>query len=166
VGVLAAAWLADYEARRRKLSREVIWDSLAWLLIAGIIGARIWHILTPPPSMVVQGITTSYYFTHPLDALAVWNGGLGIPGRLLGCAGFVYLYPFAPFELLQWSDIIIPGVLLAQAIGRGGIISTRNYTGLLRICPGQLPLISTTACLVIWNILPITHYFYMSHCWI
>ena len=77
LGALAGAWLAAHEAKRRGYDSEMVWDGLIWVLIGGILGARIWHILTPPPSMVERGITTSFYFTHPLDALAIWRGGLG-----------------------------------------------------------------------------------------
>jgi phosphatidylglycerol:prolipoprotein diacylglycerol transferase len=52
LGVIAATVLSYYEAKRRKLNPEVILDVLFWAVLAGIIGARIWHILTPPPSMV------------------------------------------------------------------------------------------------------------------
>ena len=54
LGAVAAAFLAEREARRRGLDSELVWDALIYLLIAGIIGARIWHILTPPPSMVAS----------------------------------------------------------------------------------------------------------------
>ena len=57
---------------------------LFWVVLAGIIGARIWHILTPPPSMVAQGITTKWYLMHPLDMINIRNGGLGIPGAVIG----------------------------------------------------------------------------------
>ena len=63
------------------MNPEIVWDLLTYLLIGGIIGARLWHILTPPPS---SGITAGWYFTHPLDALAIWKGGLGIPGAVIG----------------------------------------------------------------------------------
>ena len=49
-----------------------------------MVGARIWHILTPSPTLVAQGITTWYYITHPLEMLMIWNGGLGIPGAVIG----------------------------------------------------------------------------------
>ena len=72
-GAVAGAFLAVREARRRGYDSEIVWDLFVYLLIGGIVGARIWHILTPSPS---TGITTSWYLTHPLDALAVWKGGL------------------------------------------------------------------------------------------
>jgi phosphatidylglycerol---prolipoprotein diacylglyceryl transferase len=136
LGALAAAWLADLEAKRRNLNREVVWDSLAWLLIGGIIGARIWHILTPPPSMQAQGITTMFYLTHPLDALAVWNGGLGIPGAVLGGAIALFIYTQShKLNFIQWTDAIMPGLALAQAIGRWGNFINQELYG----APTSLP---------------------------
>jgi phosphatidylglycerol---prolipoprotein diacylglyceryl transferase len=58
LGVLAATFLVSVEAKRRGQNPEVLWDMLIWIVIAGIIGARIWHILTPSPSMIAEGITT------------------------------------------------------------------------------------------------------------
>ena len=52
LGVLAATFLVSAEAKRRGQNPEVLWDMLIWIVIAGIVGARIWHILTPPPSMI------------------------------------------------------------------------------------------------------------------
>jgi len=46
-GVLLAAWLATVEAKRKGKDPEYIWDMLPWLVIGGIIGARLWHIFTP-----------------------------------------------------------------------------------------------------------------------
>jgi len=136
LGVLAAAWLAAREARRRKLDSEIIWDSMVWVLIGGIVGARLWHIFSPPPSMVAQGITTQYYLTHPLDALAVWNGGLGIPGAVIGGAIALWFYTRRrKLVFLQWTDIIIPGVALAQAIGRWGNFINQELYG----APTNLP---------------------------
>ncbi len=94
LGALAGAWLASREARRRGQDTELVWDGLIWVLIGGILGARIWHILTPPPSMVAIGITTGWYLTHPLDMISTWNGGLGIPGAVIG--GGIALYMVLP----------------------------------------------------------------------
>src|SRR3972149_10551916 len=121
LGAVAAAWLAEREARRRGCNGEYVWDGLVWVLVGGIIGARIWHILTPPESMKAVGITTEFYLTHPLDAIAIWQGGLGIPGAIIG--GLIALYFFArrnKLNFLVWIDIVAPALALAQPIGRWG----------------------------------------------
>ncbi len=129
-GALAAAFLSIYEARRWKLDPEFVWDALTWVLVGGIVGARIWHILTPPPSMVAVGITTRFYLTHPLDAVAVWKGGLGIPGAVIG--GGLALYMFARRRgesFAVWADIAAPAIALGQAIGRWGNFVNQELYG-------------------------------------
>ena len=136
LGALAAAGLSVREARRRGLDTEIVWDGFIWVLIGGIIGARIWHILTPPPSMVAQGITTMYYLTHPLDAINIRSGGLGIPGAVIG--GGLALYWFCrrkKIDFRMWADIAIPGVALGQAIGRWGNFFNQEVYGK----PSNLP---------------------------
>jgi phosphatidylglycerol---prolipoprotein diacylglyceryl transferase len=121
LGALAAAWLASVEAKRRGQKSDTVWDALLWVLVGGIIGARLWHIFTPPPSMVAIGITTRFYLTHPLDALAIWHGGLGIPGAIIGGAFALYLYCRAKkLSFAVWADIAAPALALGQAIGRWG----------------------------------------------
>ncbi len=135
-GAVAAAFLAVRQARFWREDPERVWDGLTWILIGGVVGARIWHILTPPPSMAAQGLTTAFYFTHPLDAIAVWKGGLGIPGALIG--GGLALYWFARSQGLpfpRWADIAAPGIALAQAIGRWGNFVNQEIYG----APSTLP---------------------------
>ena len=84
LGAVAGGWVASREVKRRGYDPEMVWDLLVYLIIGGVIGARLWHIFTPPPSSIAQGFTTQYYLTHPLDALAIWKGGLGIPGTIIG----------------------------------------------------------------------------------
>lgn len=130
VGVVAAALLSYYEAKRREFDTEVVWDSLTWVVLGGIVGARIWHILTPPASMVEQGITTMYYLRNPLAAIAVWRGGLGIPGAVAG--GALAFYVFARIRNIsfaKWADVIAPGLALAQAIGRWGNFFNQEVYG-------------------------------------
>jgi len=136
LGVVAAAFLAQREAVRRDQNGELIWDMLIWILIAGIVGARLWHIFTPMPSLVAEGITTQYYLTHPLAAIAIWNGGLGIPGAVIG--GVVALYLFARrhhLSFLAWLDILAPALALGQAIGRWGNFFNQELYG----APTTLP---------------------------
>jgi phosphatidylglycerol:prolipoprotein diacylglycerol transferase len=136
IGVVAAALLGQFEAKRRGYNTEIIWDALFWVVLAGILGARIWHILTPPPSMTAQGVTTQWYLMHPLEMINLRNGGLGIPGAIIG--GAIALWFFCrkrKIHFLTWTDIIIPGVALAQAIGRWGNYFNQELYGL----PTNLP---------------------------
>lgn len=135
-GIIAAAILSYFQAKRQGKDPEVIVDSLTWIVLGGVIGARIWHILTPPASMVEQGITTWYYLTHPLDAIAIWKGGLGIPGAIAG--GALAFYFYAKKRKLQfgaWADIFAPGLALGQAIGRWGNFVNQEVYG----SPSTLP---------------------------
>jgi phosphatidylglycerol:prolipoprotein diacylglycerol transferase len=136
LGALAAAFLAEREARRRNLNSEFVWDALIWVLIGGVIGARLWHVFTPPPSMIAAGFTTQYYLTHPLDLINTRAGGLGIPGAIIG--GGLALYIFCrrkKMSFLLWADIAAPGLALAQAIGRWGNYVNQELYGK----PSNLP---------------------------
>ncbi len=136
LGALAGAWLATAEAKRRGENPDIVWDALTWVLIGGVVGARLWHVFTPPESMVKLGITTHYYLTHPLAILEVWRGGLGIPGAVMGGVLAFWLYarhkkiPFA-----YWLDIFAPGIALGQAIGRWGNYVNQELYG----APTNLP---------------------------
>jgi len=122
-GAVVGGFLAVRESKRRGYNPEIVWDLFIYLLIGGIIGARVWHILTPSPS---TGITAGWYFSHPLDALAIWKGGLGIPGAVIGGTGI---------NFAEWTDIISPSLALGQAIGRWGNFFNQELYG----APTNLP---------------------------
>jgi phosphatidylglycerol:prolipoprotein diacylglycerol transferase len=135
-GAVAAAFLAEHEARRKGLKSEFVWDALIWVLIGGIIGARLWHVFTPPPSMVALGYTTMYYLTHPLALINTRAGGLGIPGAVIGGGLALFFYARRrKTSFLLWADIAVPGVALAQAIGRWGNFFNQELYGK----PSSLP---------------------------
>jgi phosphatidylglycerol:prolipoprotein diacylglycerol transferase len=118
-GIACGALLSAYQAKKFNQEPEIIYYLFLPLTIWGLIGARLWHILTPPLSSVQLGFTTQHYFSHPVDAIAVWVGGFGVAGALLG--GLIALIIFSikykqPFW--QLTDILACGVLLAQIIGR------------------------------------------------
>ncbi|MEP0804481.1 MAG: prolipoprotein diacylglyceryl transferase [Chloroflexota bacterium] len=132
-GAVAGAFLARREAKRRGYDPEMVWDIFVYLLVGGIIGARLWHILTPSPS---TGVTAGWYFSHPLDALAVWKGGLGIPGAIIG--GLIALYIYSRrtgINFAEWTDIGAPALALGQAIGRWGNFFNQELYG----APTSLP---------------------------
>jgi phosphatidylglycerol:prolipoprotein diacylglycerol transferase len=136
LGVLAAVLLSRRQAKRWGEDPERVWDLLIWLLIFGVIGARLWHIFTPSPSLVERGIDTWYYLTHPLDAIDTRKGGLGIPGAVIGGALALYVYSRRHhLSFARWTDIIAPGLVLAQAIGRWGNFFNQELYG----APTNLP---------------------------
>lgn len=136
LGLMAGALLAACETKRRGHDSEVIYYLFLPLMVWGTVGARLWHILTPPLSSVQLGLTTMYYLSHPLDALAFWVGGFGIPGAIVG--GSLALSVFARRQgLLFWdlADQLAPGLALAQTIGRLGNYFNQELYGL----PSRLP---------------------------
>jgi len=137
LGIAMGALLAAYEAKRRGDDPGIIYDLFLPLAIWGTLGARLWHILTPSLSSLQLGLTTQYYFSHPADFVAIWIGGLGVPGAWIG--GTLALLFFArKNELPFWelTDILAPGLALAQAIGRLGNYFNQELYGL----PTTLPL--------------------------
>jgi len=135
-GALAGILLAVWQARRKNLDEAFLYDALPWVIFGGIVGARLWHIFTPPPSMIAQGITTEFYLTHPLDALNIRAGGLGIPGAVIG--GFLLFYWYARRKgepIAPWLDVFAPAIPLGQAIGRWGNFVNQELYG----APTDLP---------------------------
>jgi phosphatidylglycerol:prolipoprotein diacylglycerol transferase len=136
VGIGTALFLTDRIAKKEGKTLGFLLDALPWIFIGAILGARIWHIFTPPDSMVARGITTRYYLTHLLEALAIWKGGVGIIGAVLGGSLALWIYAHRRGERASiWLDIIAPGIALAQAIGRLGNFINREVYGL----PSKLP---------------------------
>ena len=111
LGVLAAAWLA----RRRYAAiggDPAIVDAVAgWTVAAGLVGARVGYVL---PRL-------DRFATDPLDALAIWQGGLTFFGALAGgLLGAAWALRRRGVPLGMFVTIAAPAVPLAQAIGRWG----------------------------------------------
>lgn len=136
IGAIAGAWLASRQAKKHGEDSEIILDLLPWLLIGGIIGARLWHVFTPSASNIAQGVTTENYLRNPIEILKMWKGGLGIPGGVIGGALALIVYTKAKkLSFWQWADFIAPGLLIGQAIGRWGNFVNQEVYGR----PSNLP---------------------------
>ena len=136
IGAIAGAWLASRQAKKHGEDSEIILDLLPWLLIGGIIGARLWHIFTPSASNIAQGVTTENYLRNPIEILKMWKGGLGIPGGVIGGALVLIIYTKSKkLSFWQWADFIAPGLLIGQSIGRWGNFVNQEVYGR----PSNLP---------------------------
>jgi len=130
VGAILGAWLAARQAKRAGRDPEIILDMLPWLLIGGIIGARLWHVFTPSASNQAMGVTTENYLRNPIEILKIWKGGLGIAGGVIGGALTLIIYCRAKkLNFLEWADYIAPGLLVGQAVGRWGNFVNQEVYG-------------------------------------
>jgi phosphatidylglycerol---prolipoprotein diacylglyceryl transferase len=136
LGALAAAYMAARQAKRDGRNPDLLWDAFPWVLIAGVIGARLWHVFTPSASQIEMGLTVEYYLRNPLYLLDVRRGGLGIPGAVIGGALGLLIFTRRKGEpFLRWADYVAPGLALAQGIGRWGNFVNQELYG----APTNLP---------------------------
>jgi phosphatidylglycerol---prolipoprotein diacylglyceryl transferase len=104
-------YLAVQEGKRQGMDTDKILDMMIWVLPSAIIGARLYYVC----------FEWNYYSAHPADIIAVWKGGLAIHGGLIAAflVGYIYIRK-QKLPFLHLADIIVPSVLLGQAIGRWG----------------------------------------------
>ena len=113
-GIVLAVWLTGRRLAQRGVDSGVALDVSAYAVILGIIGGRLYHVITTPEPYWGKG-------GHPIDALKIWNGGLGIWGAIaLGALGVWIGCRRANVPFLLFADAAVPGVAFAQAIGRWG----------------------------------------------
>lgn len=108
-------WLALEIALRRKkkkAEKKEVEDIFFWVVLAGVIGARIYHVID---------FWSRYYSHNPMKVFYIWEGGLGIWGAIGGAMLGSYIYcRWKKISFVPMMDGLIVGVPLAQAIGRLG----------------------------------------------
>lgn len=111
LGLLTASILIFKEARKRNIDEDFLINLIFNTIIIGLIGARVYYVLFNIP----------YYASNPIEILAVWNGGLAIHGGIFAALAFILIYcKKKNVNILQLLDIIVVGLIIAQAIGRWG----------------------------------------------
>ncbi len=128
LSVLAGWKLAKKRARNFGLNTKFVDDIIFWVIIGGFIGARLYHVFS----------SYTYYYSYPLEAFKVWQGGLSIYGAVFGGILSVFIFiklsarHLALSALLNW---LTPSLLLGQIIGRFGNLFNYEAYGL----PTNLP---------------------------
>jgi len=113
-GIAVAIWLGERRWRARGGEPGTIGDIALWAVPFGILGGRIYHVITSPQAYFGTG-------GRPLHALFIWEGGLGIWGAVaLGALGAFIGARRRGVALPAVGDAIAPGIALAQAVGRWG----------------------------------------------
>ncbi|MCO1597825.1 prolipoprotein diacylglyceryl transferase [Micromonospora sp. RHAY321] len=114
LGIVLACWVTERRLRERGVAPGAVLDIAVWAVPAGIIGARIYHVITSPEKYFGAG-------GDPIKAFAIWEGGLGIWGAVAGGAVGALIAARQlgiPFGVV--ADAVAPGLALAQAVGRLG----------------------------------------------
>ena len=115
VGIVVALVIGDRRWEARGGERGVIYDIALWAVPFGLIGGRLYHVITDWSKYFGEGKPGI------LGALRIWDGGLGIWGAVaLGGVGAWIACRHRGIPLPAFGDAIAPGIILAQAIGRLG----------------------------------------------
>lgn len=130
LGIIVGYILTIKEAKRKKFSIDSITDLIVYVIIFGVIGARLYYVAI---------FNLDYYLKNLNKIVAFWDGGLSIQGALIGGAITALIYAkLKKINVWRAADIMAPGIILGQAIGRVGCdvfgIAMKNkyFWGILR----------------------------------
>jgi len=118
--ILAATWLLFREARRRGERTDIIVDSLIVVAVAALIGGRAYHVIDQ----------WAYYQNNLAQIFLPPYSGLGIYGGVAtGLLAIIWLARHYRVSFWRWADLVVPAVLLAQAVGRWGNFMNQELYG-------------------------------------
>ena len=107
-------WIGERRWIARGGSPGVVGDVAVWAVPFGLVGGRLYHVLTDPELYFGEG-------KDPITALYIWRGGLGIWGAIaLGGVGAYIGCRRRGARFSAFADALAPGIAVAQAIGRWG----------------------------------------------
>ena len=113
-GIVVATLIAQRRMAERGGPAERVIEIVYWAVPFGIVGGRIYHVISSPQAYFGPG-------GDPLKAFAIWEGGLGIWGAIaLGAVGAAIGCRRHNVRFSSFADVVAPGLLVAQAIGRLG----------------------------------------------
>ena len=123
LAVLLGTLWAMRAAERRGLQPQKLLDAAVWLVLGGIVGARLVYVTTSPAAFFGPG-------GHPLDAFKVWQGGISVHGGILGVLVAMWLFSRVHrLDLWAYMDVLTPVGALGIIGGRLGNIMNGTDTG-------------------------------------
>ena len=126
IALLAGIFLAVKEAKKRKINAEQVYDLTFYILIGGIIGVRIAHV-----------IEHWHNFDKLLDIFKIWQGGMSFFGGFLGALLMAFVYvKVKKLDFWKIADLFTLPLVLGHAIGRiGCILGDGGHVGRLTTMP-------------------------------
>lgn len=126
-GVFAAAYVAARYVARKGENPDNVWDMLLWVLIPGLIGARLYYVFVQSPRGPAG---LDRYLAEPASILRIWEGGLHIfGGFLFGAAALVIYARVRSLNLPLYLDAVALGLPLGQAIARNANFVNQELYG-------------------------------------
>ncbi|MDO5629663.1 MAG: prolipoprotein diacylglyceryl transferase [Mobilicoccus sp.] len=114
LGIVVAVWWSGRRLDARGAREDAVWDIAVWMIPFGIVGGRLYHVISTPRPYFGEG-------GNPIDALKIWEGGLGIWGAVaLGALGGWLGARRAGVSFRTLATAVAPPLAVAQAIGRWG----------------------------------------------
>lgn len=116
LGIIAAVCYVLWRAKQEHISTDDVLDLAIYVVLGGLVGARLYYVLTSLDSYVADSFTQTLY-----NFVAVWKGGLAIYGGLIGGAiAAVIVVKIKKINLLRVFDMVGPAAMIGQLIGRWG----------------------------------------------
>ena len=111
IAFIVGSVLVIKESKKKNIPEDYLYNLIFYGLIIGILGARLYYVL----------FNLDYYLDYPQEILMIWNGGLAIHGGIIATLIFLLIYSKKKkVSSLLMTDIIVVGLIIAQAIGRWG----------------------------------------------
>lgn len=137
LGILLAIVYALFRSKHEGIIVDDLLDIGIFAIIAGIIGARLYYVLTYGVGNFIDTTSGTLWlriYNSFVNIIAVWSGGIAIYGAVIGGALAVYLVcRRKKINFLKAFDAIAPGVMIGQIIGRwGNFVNGEAYGGAVR----------------------------------
>lgn len=111
LGIITALFIILKEVEKNNIDKDKIIDMAIYAIIFGILGARIYYVL----------FNLDYYLSNPIEIIQIYKGGLAIHGGIIAGSLYVLFYTRKnKLDTLKILDIVVVGLIIAQAIGRWG----------------------------------------------
>src|SRR5215204_3066781 len=134
-GIFLAIWVGERRWVERGGRRGDVTEIATWMVPFGIVGGRIYHVITSPQAYFGDG-------GDPVKALYIWEGGLGIWGAIaFGGVGAWIGCRRRGIPLPAFGDALAPGIVLAQALGRMGNYFNQELYGRVTDLPWAVEVI-------------------------
>ncbi|HEY0248583.1 MAG TPA: prolipoprotein diacylglyceryl transferase [Gryllotalpicola sp.] len=178
LGIIVAAWWTHRRLTARGGEPGIVLDVVLWTVPLGIVGARFYHVLTHPHDYFYAG-------ANLWNVFAIWDGGNAIFGALIGGAFGLWAACSVPrhkLRFMSFADALVPGLLLAQAVGRLGNWVNNELYGLPTRVPWGLQIPSSNKAYpaglpegtlfhplflyeIVWNVVGIVVLLLIEHRW-